>query len=479
MSDNLKTKTRKGLVWSVIERFATQGVQFLFGIILARLLSPEDYGTIAMPLVFLAIAQCFIDSGFSTALIRKPELTEEDLSTAFYFNIGVGVVCYLALFLTSPLIADFYNTPILSDLLKVTALATLFNPLCAVQQALLTRKIDFKTQAVVSLSGAIVSGIVGLTMAYSGFGVWSLVCQQVGGYIIRTILLWGFSKWKPKRVWSWESFHYLWGFGSKLLGSGLLDTIYKNIYPIVIGKFFSANDLGNFTRAQQFSNLPSTNVAGIMHRVTFPVLSSIQNEDDRLARNYRKILKLSAFVVFPMMLMLSAIASPLVKVVLTDKWDGCIILLQILCFSMMWYPIHGINLNLLTVKGRSDLFFRLEIIKKVLGVCIMCITIPHGIIWMVCGEIVSSMVALIINTYYTGKLIHVGYFKQMCDLLPVFGVSFAMWLAIHASLLLTNNVYSQLIIGIIVGFAFYVIFAKLILKSEWNETMEMILNKIK
>lgn len=238
MSDNLKTKTRKGLVWSVIERFATQGVQFLFGIILARLLSPEDYGTIAMPLVFLAIAQCFIDSGFSTALIRKPELTEEDLSTAFYFNIGVGVVCYLALFLTSPLIADFYNTPILSDLLKVTALATLFNPLCAVQQALLTRKIDFKTQAVVSLSGAIVSGIVGLTMAYSGFGVWSLVCQQVGGYIIRTILLWGFSKWKPKRVWSWESFHYLWGFGSKLLGSGLLDTIYKNIYPIVIGKFF-------------------------------------------------------------------------------------------------------------------------------------------------------------------------------------------------------------------------------------------------
>lgn len=357
MSENLKSKTQKGLVWSFVERFATQGVQFLFGIILARLLSPEDYGTIAMPLVFLAIAQCFIDSGFSTALIRKPDLTEEDLSTAFYFNIGVGVICYFALFLSSPLIADFYNTPILSDLLKVTALATLFNPLCAVQQAILTRKIDFKTQAIVSLSGAIVSGSVGLVMAYSGYGIWSLVFQQVGGYVIRTILLWMLGRWKPKRKWSWESFRYLWGFGSKMLGSALLDTTYNNIYPIVIGKFFSANDLGNYTRAQQFSSLPSSNVTGVLQRVTFPILSSIQNEDERLARNYRKILKMSAFLIFPMMLMLSAIADPLIRVLLTDKWEGSIILLQIVCFQMMWYPIHAINLNLLTVKGRSDLFF--------------------------------------------------------------------------------------------------------------------------
>ena len=261
------------MVWSFVERFATQGVQFLFGIILARLLSPEDYGTIAMPLVFLAIVQCFIDSGFSTALIRKPDLTEEDLSTAFYFNIGVGAICYFALFLTSPLIADFYNTPILSDLLKVTALATLFNPLCAVQQAILTRKIDFKTQAIVSLSGAIVSGSVGLVMAYSGYGIWSLVFQQVGGYVIRTILLWILGRWKPKRKWSWESFRYLWGFGSKMLGSALLDTTYNNIYPIVIGNFFSANDLGNYTRAQQFATLPSSNVTGVLQRVTFPILN--------------------------------------------------------------------------------------------------------------------------------------------------------------------------------------------------------------
>lgn len=478
MSDNLKQKTKKGLVWSMIERFATQGVQFLFGIILARLLSPDDYGIIAMPLVFLAIAQCIIDSGFSTALIRKPELTEDDLSTAFYFNIGIGILCYAVLFFSSPLIADFYHTPILSSLLKVTALAVLFNPLCAVQQAILTRKIDFKTQAIVSLSGAVVSGIIGLYMAYNGLGVWSLVFQQVGGYVMRTILLWVLGKWKPKRLWSWESFRYLWGFGSKMLGSGLLDTIYNNIYPIVIGKYFSAQDLGNYTRAQQFSSLPSSNVTGVLQRVTFPVLSSIQNEDERLAKNYRKILKLSAFLVFPMMLMLSAIANPLVRILLTDKWIGCVILLQIVCFQMMWYPIHAINLNLLTVKGRSDLFFRLEIFKKIMGVCIMFITIPHGIIWMVSGGIVSSMLSLIINTYYTGKLINVGYFKQMGDLLPIFGVSFMMWLIVHAILYLSSNLYCQLVLGISLGAIVYLIGAKIFLKAEFNDALSMVPDKI-
>ena len=476
---NLKSKTKRGLAWSLIERFSTQGVQFLFGIILARLLSPDDYGIIAMPLVFLALAQCFIDSGFSTALIRKPDLNEDDLSTAFYFNVGVGIICYIILFLTSPLIADFYNTPILSDLLKVTALAALFNPLCAVQQAILTRKIDFKTQAVVSLTGAIISGVLGLVMAYSGFGVWSLVCQQVGGYLLRTLLLWIMVKWRPKHVWSWESFHYLWGFGSKMLGSGLLDTAYTNIYPIVIGKYYSANDLGNYTRAKQFSSLPSSNITGILQRVTFPVLSTIQNEDERLARNYRKILKLSAFLIFPLMMILSAVADPLIRVLLTDKWAGCIILLQIICFSMMWYPIHAINLNLLTVKGRSDLFFRLEVIKKVVGISIMCVTIPHGIVWMVSGSIVGCIVGLIINTYYTGKLIRVGYLTQMGDLLPIFGVSFAMWLIIHASFLLTSNIYIQLPLGIAVGVMAYVAGARFLLRNEWNEAIEMIPQKFR
>lgn len=475
---SLKSQTKKGLVWSMIERFATQGVQFLFGIVLARLLSPSDYGTIAMPLVFLAIAQCFIDSGFSSALVRKQDLKEEDLSTAFYFNIMVGVVCYGILFFTSPLIADFYNTPILSDLLKVTALATLFNPLCAVQQAILTRKIDFRTQAIVSLSGAIISGIIGLTMAFNGYGVWSLVFQQVGGYAMRTSLLWILSSWRPKLLWSWESFNYLWGYGSKMLASGLLDTIYTNIYPIVIGKFFSAKDLGNYTRAQQFATLPSSNMTGVLQRVTFPVLSRLQDNDDRLAVNYRKILRLSAMLIFPMMMMLSAVADPFVRVLLTDKWEGCIILLQIICFNLMWYPIHAINLNLLQVKGRSDLFFRLEIIKKIIVTVVMCIAIPNGILWMVSGGIVTSIICLVVNTYYTGKLINVGYLTQMKDLLPIFALSFAMWCLIHSVNFLTDNLYLQIMLGVILGGLFFFLGARTFLRQDWNDAMSMLPAKL-
>jgi len=477
--ENLTSKTKRGLVWSIVERFAGQGIQFIFGIILARLLSPEDFGVIAMPLVFLAIAQCFIDSGFSSALVRKPELKNEDLSTAFYFNIGVGIVCYAILFFTSPLIAEFYNTPILADLLKITALATLFNPLCAVPQAILTRRIDFRTQAVISLIGAIVSGAVGLVMAYSGYGVWSLVFQQVGGYAIRTILLWILVKWKPERQWSKESFRYLWGFGSKMLASGLLDTIYQNIFPVVIGKWFSRVDLGNFTRARTFCDMPSSNLTGVLQRVTFPVLSTIQNEDERLQRNYRRILRLSAFLIFPMMLGLSAVADPLVRVLLTDKWEGCIILLQIMCFSSMWYPIHAINLNLLQVKGRSDLFFRLEIIKKLLGVFVICITIPHGIIWMVSGGIITSIISLVINTYYTGKLIQVGFLTQMRDVLPIFCVSFAMWGVVHLVNTFASDDLTKLLCGIGTGAVFYIIAARLILKGEYADVLSMIPNRFR
>jgi len=475
----LKDKTKKGLIWSSIERFATQGIQFVFGIILARLLAPSDYGIIAMPIVFLAIAQCFIDSGFSSALVRKQDLKEEDLSTAFYFNVIVGIVCYSTLFLVSPLIADFYNTPILADLLKVTALATLFNPLCAVQQALLTRKIDFRTQAVVSVSGASVSGCLGIYMAFNGFGVWSLVCQQVGGYLIRTILLWKLSTWRPKTGWSRASFSYLWNYGSKMLAAGLLDTIYNNLYTIVIGKVFSAKELGNYTRAQHFSQLPSQNITGVLQRVTFPVLSSIQDEDGRLQKNYRKILKLSAFAIFPMMLCLSAIADPLIRILLGDKWKGCIILLQIICFAMMWYPIHAINLNLLQVKGRSDLFLRLEILKKIMGVSVLCITIPHGVVWMVGGSVITSMFCLMINTYYTGKLIHVGYFTQMRDLFPIFLVSSVMWAGIHVSTMFVTNIYLRLIVGFFVGLLLFLVLAKTFLNKELTEIFNMLPTRLR
>lgn len=456
MSDSLKSKTVKGVVWSSIERFSTQGVQFLIMIIMARLLTPKDYGLIGMLAIFLAVAQSLIDSGFSQALIRKQNRTDVDNSTVFYFNIIVSCSLYLILFITAPFVADFYNQPELTSVMRVVCLGVILNSLAVVQRALLTVRIDFKTQAKASLSAAVISGCIGIVLAYSGLGVWALVVQQLLNLSVNTLLLWIFSKWRPIAVFSWDSFHELFAFGSKMLASGLLDTLYRNIYPIVIGKLFSASSLGHYTRAQQFSEFPSSNITGIIQRVTYPVLCGIQDDMERLTNVYRKFLKLSAFIIFPLMIGLSAVALPFVDIILGVQWSFCGQLLQIICFAMMWYPIHSINLNLLQVKGRSDLFLRLEIIKKILGITVLCITAPFGLIVMCYGQIFNSIVALAINTYYTGKLINVGFIRQMKDLLPTILLSLTMF----GTILLVNgfiesNMY-RLIIGIMVGIVVYV-----------------------
>lgn len=472
--DDLKTKTKKGFVWSTIERFSTQGIQFFFGILIANLLSPQDYGIIAMPLVFLALAQVFIDSGFSNALVRKPQIEEEDLSTAFYFNIVVGVICYGILFIASPWIANFYNTPVLTNILKITALAALFNPLCAVQQAILTKQIDFQTQAKVSVTAALGSGIVGLALAYLGYGVWALVFQQVVAAFIRTVLLWTLSKWKPITGWSKKSFEYLWGYGSKILAVGILDTVFNNIYPMVIGKFYSAKDLGNFTRAQQFADLPIANVTGILQRVTFPVLSAIQYEDERLKSNYLKLLRVTAFVMFPMMLGLATLAEPLILVLLGDKWIGCVILLQILCLAKIWTPINAVNLNLLQVKGRSDLFLKLEVVKKAIIILVMIITIPRGILWMVGGTVVTTFIAFMINTYYTRKLINIGLFVQLCELMPIIITTFFMVGCILFVYWISNNIYLRLFGGLFFGISLYIALANIFKLRAWQDVLQFV-----
>ncbi len=477
LEDDLKSKTKKGFVWSAIERFATQGIQFCFGILIASLLSPQDYGIIAMPLVFLALAQVFIDSGFSNALVRKPQIEETDLSTAFYFNIGVGVICYGILFFASSWIANFYNTPILTNILKITALATLFNPLCAVQQAILTKRIDFQTQAKVSVTAALVSGVVGFTLAYLGYGVWALAFQQVVAALIRTILLWTLSKWIPVTGWSKKSFEYLWGYGSKILAVGLLDTMFNNIYPLVIGKFYSAKDLGNYTRAQQFADLPIANVTGVLQRVTFPVLSAIQDEDERLKNNYLKLLRATAFIMFPMMFALGALAKPLILVLLGEKWLGCVVILQIFCLAKIWTPINAVNLNLLQVKGRSDLFLKLEILKKAIIILAMFITIPRGILWMVGGIVVTTFIAFMINTYYTRKLIKIGLCVQICELIPITITTFLMVGCIFLVFWISDNIYLRLFGGLVVGTAIYIGLAKIFKLRAWQDVLLFFVKK--
>lgn len=477
MDSELKKKATKGLLWSSVERFSNQGVQFLFSIMLARLLAPSDYGIVAMVVIFFAIAQTFVNSGFSSAIVRKKNRTEADLSTCFYFNILVGFGFYILLFLCSPFIADFYDQPILSPIVKISGLTVLINSLCIVQQAQFTIRIDFKTQAKVTLTSTVISGILGILLAYLGYGVWALVWQGVIGSFIRMFLLWLFSKWRPRESFSKDSFHYLFGYGSKLLASGLLDTTYNNIYPIVIGKFYSPAQLGNFSRAQGWASLPSSNITDILQRVTFPVLTEMQDDDERLATNYRKLLRLSAFVVFPLMMLLAAVASPLVRVVITSKWDACVPYLQIICFAMMWYPIHAINLNLLQVKGRSDLFLRLEIIKKVIGVIVMCVTIPLGVTAMCFGMVFTSINALFINTYYTGKLIKVGYLTQMKDLLPIIFISLLVGACAYASTWFFSTEWIKLFMAVVIGGIMYLILSIFFAKDEYVEVMNVIKRK--
>lgn len=457
MSESLKKQTINGIIWSGIERFSVQGIQFLIMIIMARLLTPKDYGLIGMLTVFIAIAQTFIDSGFSQALIRKQNRTETDNSTVFYFNIGVGICIYILFYIIAPFISKFYDTPELTAIMRVISLGIIFNSLAVVQRALLTIRIDFKTQAKASLIAVILSGITGITMAYKGFGVWAIIAQQLTSLSLSTLLLWIFAKWRPKGTFSIDSFRELFTFGSKLLISGILETLYRNIYLIIIGKLFTASKLGYYTRAQQFSDFPSLNLTGIFQRVTYPILCKIQDDKEKLAQAYRKFLRVSAFIIFPLMIGLSAVAEPFILLLLKEQWHFAIIILKIICFAAMWYPIHAINLNLLQVEGRSDLFLRLEVIKKIVSIIILCLTIPLGLIAMCYGQIASSLISLIVNTYYTGKLINVGFIRQMKDLTPTLILVLSMWCIIIFGILpLCENNVIKLTAGIIIGIIYYI-----------------------
>lgn len=477
MAESLKHKTLKGTIWSSIERFSVQGVQFIVMIIMARILTPEDYGLVGMLTIFIAISQSLVDSGFSQALIRKRDRRQVDNSTVFYFNIVIGAILYLVLFFSAPSIADFYHEPQLVSITRVISLSVFINSLVVVQRALLTVEIDFKTQTKSSFTAVISSGILGIWMVYAGYGVWAIVAQQLVNLSVNAFLLWILSHWRPSLEYSWSSFRELFNFGSKLAGAGIIDTLYKNIYLIIIGKIFKASDLGFYTRAQQFSEFPSSNLTGIIQRVTFPVLCSIQDDNERLKNVYRRFLRLSAFLIFPLMIGLAAVAHPLVILLLKEQWTFTAILLQILCFNMMWYPIHAINLNLLQVKGRSDLFLKLEVYKKIIGVTVLCVTVPMGLVAMCIGSVFSSIIALVINTYYTGKLIQVGFFCQMKDLMPTLLYSLSMGIVVYGITYFISGNGLKLIAGILAGGIYFLVVTYLTGSQDRRELIAFIRNK--
>ena len=471
---SLKDKTVKGFIWSSIDRFSGQAIQFVFSILIARLLIPEDYGVIAMLGVFLAVSQTFIDSGFGTALIRKVNRTEMDFSTVFYFNILVAIIFYFILFFGAPLIAEFYNTPLLKPITRVISLSLIISSLSGIHNTKLSIAIDFKSKAKASIISALFTGGVGLWLAYAGYGVWALVVQNLCLRIIWTVMMWVYVKWRPQLVFSWQSFKELFSFGSKLLASGLLDTLYNNLYTLVIGKVFSSSTLGVYSKANSLAQFPSFNITSVVQTVSFPVLSTIQNEEDRLAVVYRRLLKLSAFIVFPLMIGLSAVAEPLIRIILTDKWLEAIPILQILCFSLMWYPINTINLNILQVKGRSDYFLKLEVIKKVQGVLFLCVTVPMGIIAMCVGNIINTLINLIWNIYYTKKLINYGFFEQLKDLIPILLHSLLMGIIVTLVVHYAPTTWVKLIAGVLSGIIYYLVGSYIMKFPELKEILIML-----
>lgn len=472
--DDLRKKTSKGLFWNSIHNFSMSGIQFLLMLIMARLLSPEDYGTVGLISVFITISHVFIDSGFSTALIRKKDRTQTDLSTVFYFNIGMSLVCYMVIFVTSPFIANFFDRVELTSILRVMALSLIFNSFNSIQVAVLNYTMQFKKQAFISVTHTFGSGVIGLIFAVCGFGVWSLVIQSVSRQIIGMILYWTRCPWKPSFVFSRQSFNELFGFGSKVLATRLLDSVYGSIHTMVIGKCFSPSSLGNYSRAQHWASFPSTNLVNILTNVSFASLALIQDDTERLQRAYRKMIKTTAFIVFPAMFGLSAISHPLIIFTVGEKWSFCAQILFIISFSYMISPIRTLNTNLLQVKGRSDLSLKLSIIQKGISMTMLMISIPFGILFMCVMGIITSLLMLVCNTYYTGKLINLGFYKQIKDILPSLILSAVMFGCVYTSISFFSVPLVQIFIGVIVGVISYSVPAYILKLEELHESLELI-----
>lgn len=457
---SVKEDTIKSVKWTAIEKISVQGIQFLLGLIMARLLTPEDYGTVGMLAIFIAVSQTFIDSGFSSALIRKNDRTEEDFCTVFYFNIVIAIGCYALLFIASPWIADFFHIPLLSPILRVQSVALVLNSLMGVQVAKLTIDLNFKALAKRTVYASLISGVIGVMLAYAGWGVWALVAQTIVSSLINLVFIWIYCRWYPRLGFSKKSFHELWNFGSKLLASGLLHTVYSNLTPLIIGRYFSSKDLGVYSRGTHLAQYPAQMTNDVLGKVTFPILAKIQDDDEHLIHVYRKYICVSSMAIFFGCVLLAAIAKPLVLFLLTEKWESCIIYLQIFCFSIMFDHICKINLNLLEVKGRSDLFFKLEVIKKTISIAILFASIPFGVIGICVSKVIYTQIAVFINTYYTGKLFHLGYVAQLKDFSGFLVIAIIACLPSYLLSFVSMPYLLNLVLGGLMGIMLYCFFLR-------------------
>lgn len=477
-SNNVQKSLKSSIVWSAVERFSSQAIQFVVSIIIARLLLPSDYGLIAMTAIFIGISQTFVDCGFSTALVRLQNRTEKDNSTVFYFNIVVGLFLYFILWITAPLIAKFYELDVLIPVIRIISLSVVFSSFQVVPRAVLTSLADFRTQTYASLPATLLSGIAGIMMAYQGYGVWALVWQQLISGFINTILLWFFAKWYPRLIFSFVSLHNMFEFSSKLLLSGLIDTVWNNSYTLVIGKLFTPKELGLYSRAYTLGYFPSINIAGILQRGFFPILCRYQSEEDILVKRYREFLKMSVFIVTPLMFGLAALAKPLIIILLTSKWLSSAIFLQILCFYFVLKPIVSINNNIYQVIGRSDMFLKLEIYKKTISIIFLFGGVPFGVIGMCIGNVIAELLSTIVNMHMASRVLPLSISTQIKDILPSFIVSIIMFFIIIICTSLFENNGVKILVGFIIGVGVYFFISRWIQFEEMDKFLLLLKNKV-
>ncbi|MGL5414435.1 MAG: lipopolysaccharide biosynthesis protein [Clostridium sp.] len=479
--NDLKKKTVGGLVWTFSDLIVNQGLQFVIQIILARLLLPEEFGLIGMITIFIAVSNSIVDSGFSNALIREKEVTQIDYSTVFYFNLATSVILYLILYFISPSVGYFFGEPQLSKVLRILAIVLIINSFGLIQRTIMTRNLEFKLQMIINMVASVGSGIIAITLAFMGFGIWSLVFRMVILQGVQAIMLCMINRWLPSLVFSIESFKRLFGFGWKLLVSGLIDTIYNNLYYVIIGKVYSPTDLGYYTNAQKLRDVASNSVSVAVQKVTYPVLSKIQEEEEQLRSSYRTMIRSATYITFPFMFGLLVIAKPLITILFGHNWIESIPYFQILCIAGMLYPLHALNLNILQVRGRSDLFLKLELIKKGISISLIIVAIflkfnIEGLIWIM---VLNSGICFFINSFYSKQIINYSTLDQLKDISKIFFITIFMGAITYAPIIFLNlSEVFLLIIQIIIGVSSYMILSKIFRIREFSILLS-ILKKMK
>lgn len=476
---NLRDHAFSGALWAGLEKVFRQGAQFLFGIVLARLLDPSDYGIIGMMAIFISVANTFVDSGMAMGLVQRQNRSEKDYSTVFYFNFVVSLIFYIILFIAAPYIASFYNISNFGPILRVLSFTLVINALGTINQARLTIQLKFKEQSIIAITSTIVTGCVGIILAYNGYGVWALVFQSIASSIVTLFLTFYHSRWFPKTGFSKESFKNLFGFGSKILGTSLLYTLYTNAYTLVIGKAFNSTQVGYYNRGNQYAMLPHQTVMDMIHKILFPILSKVQDDIPQLVRAYKKMTSVPIFILYPILIGLAVLAGPLVELMIGGKWLPCVPFIQVLCIGNIFGALSDLNLNLLLVRGRSDLLLKLDLIKKPIAFAILFASVPLGIFWMVVFKAIYEIVAFLFNCYYTKKLLDYGALSQIMNVLPILIKSCVMGAVTCIPVYIFDNNLVIVLTGTLLGMMTYWLLAIISKDESYYEILGMIKSRIK